>query len=172
LRQPDPLPRNQAAAEFANRPNIAQDEAAIAEIDEATFDADKFVREVAMLTLINLHRFRALRLADLDDSYQSVVRLTRLNHPQVISSLVAIVENNRMGFTRSSPEAEAVEVNNSRLRVTALKRLIEWHTPEAKRAVESRQLDRDPDVSYLARRALEAFPGEWKGPIRGTGILI
>lgn len=172
LRQPDPLPRNQTATEFANRPNIAQDEATIAEIEEAILDSDKFVREVALLILINLHRFRALRLADLDAAYQSVVRLTRLNHPQVISSLVAIVENTRMGFVRKSPEEDPVEESSSRLRVAALKRLIEWHTPETKRAVEARQMDRDREVSYLATRALEAFPGEWKGPIRGTGILV
>lgn len=172
LREPDPSHRNRAAAEFANRPGLAQDDAALAEIEEAVFDSDKFVRELVMLTIINLHRFRALRLADLDAAYQSVVRLTRVNHPQVIASLVAVVENTRSGFVTKPGQSEAVEENNSRLRVLALKRLIEWHTPEARRAVEARQMDRDQDVSYLASKAMEAFPGEWKGPIRGTGILM
>lgn len=172
LRQPDPAPRFRAASEFANRPGLAQDDASLTEIEESLFDPDKFVREVAALTIINLHRFRALRLADLDGAYHSVVRLTRLNHPQVIAALVAIVENTRTGFVNKPGQAEPVEENNSRLRVAALKRLIEWHTPEARRAVEARQLDRDPDVSYLAKRALDAFPGDWKGPIRGTGILM
>jgi hypothetical protein len=172
LRQPDPSHRNRAAAEFANRPGLAQDEESIAEIELALFDPDKFVREVVILTIINLHRFRALRLADLDAAYQSVVRLTKLNHPQVIASLIAIVENTRTGFVNKPGQAEPSEEGNGRLRLVALKRVIEWHTPEARRAVEARQMDRDRDVSYLATRALDAFPGEWKGPIRGTGILM
>lgn len=172
LRQPDPAARNRAASEFANRAGMAQDEASLSEIEEALFDPDKFVREIVVLTIINLHRFRALRLADLDAAYHSVVRLTRVNHPQVIASLVAVVENTRTGFITKPGQSEAIEESNSRLRVAALKRLIEWHTAEARRAVEARQLDRDPDVSYLAKRAMEAFPGEWKGPIRGTGILM
>jgi len=172
LREPDPSHRNRAAAEFANRPGLAQDEESLAEIEQAVFDPDKYVREVVILTIINLHRFRALRLADLDAAYQSVVRLTKLNHPQVIASLIAIVENTRTGFVNKPGQAEPSEESNGRLRLVALKRVIEWHTPEARRAVEARQMDRDRDVSYLATRALDAFPGEWKGPIRGTGILM
>jgi len=171
LRGNDPAPRHRAAAEFANRSGAAQDLEAIAEIEEAIYDYDKIVREVALLTLIQLHRFRALRLADLDAAFTSVERLTRINHPNVVGSLVAILENSRMGYASKPGVDEPVEENNGRLRVAALRRIIEWHTPEARRAVEACQLDRGSQVSYLARRALETFPGEWKGPIRGTGIL-
>lgn len=171
LRQADPSPRLRAAAEFANRPGVAQDDVAIAEIEDAIFDPDKFVREVAVLTTIQLHRFRAMRLADLDAAYGSVERLTHLNHPSAVAPLIAILESPRTGFARKEESSEPAEESNSRLRVAALKRLIEWHTSEARRAVEAHQLDRDEQVSYLARRALETFPGEWKGPIRGTGIL-
>jgi len=166
-----PALRQRAAAEFANRPGMAQDMEAIAEIEDAIFDPDKFVREVAVLTMIQLHRFRAMRLADLEAAYQSVEKLVHINHPSVISALIAILESPRSGFVHKAGENEPVEETNSRLRVAALKRLIEWHTPEARNAIQSYQLDRDSQVSYLARRALETFPGEWKGPIRGTGIL-
>ncbi len=172
LRGADIAPRLRSAAEFANRQGMVQDEAAIAEIDEAIYDHDKFVREIALLTLVQLHRVRALRLSELDAAYQSVIRLTKLNYPGTVPVLVQIVETARTGYIQKSPNDAPVEVNNSRLRVAALKRLIEWHTPEARRAVEAQQLSRDEEVSYLSQRALEAFPGEWKGPIRGTGIML
>jgi hypothetical protein len=172
LRGEDADPRLRTTAEFTNRQGMIQDEAAIAELEAAVYDPDKFVREVALLTLIQIHRARALRLSELDQAYQSVLRLTRMNHPGAIAVLVNIVDNQRTGFVRKTPNSEPVEVSNSRLRVAALKRLVEWHTPEARRAVEGQQLSRDEEVSYLCQRALEAFPGEWKGPIRGTGILL
>lgn len=172
LRGEDPAPRQRAAVEFANRQGMIQDEAAIAEVDAAIYDPDKFVREVAMLTLIQIHRTRALRLSELDQAYQSVLRLIRMNHPGTIAVLAQIVESPRTGFVRQTPESEPVEVGNGRLRVAALRRLIEWHTPEARRAVEGQQFSREEEVSYLAQRALETFPGEWKGPIRGTGIML
>ncbi|MEK6575368.1 MAG: hypothetical protein AABZ58_13755 [Chloroflexota bacterium] len=171
LRQEDPALRQRAAAEFANRQGMAQDMEAIAEIEDAIFDPDKFVREVAVLTMIQLHRFRAMRLADLGAAYQSVEKLVHINHPSAVAALITILENPRSGFVHKAGENEPVEETNSRLRVAALKRLIEWHTPEARNAIQSYQLDRDSQVSYLARRALETFPGEWKGPIRGAGIL-
>lgn len=172
LRGVEVTPRQRAAVEFANRQGMVQDEAAIAEIDEAIYDPDRFVREVAILTLIQLHRVRALRLSDLDLAYQSVVRLTKLNHPGTISVMAQVAETARTGYVQKTPNDPPVEISNSRLRVAALKRLVEWHTPEARRAVEGQQLSRDEEVSYLAQRALEAFPGEWKGPIRGTGIML
>jgi hypothetical protein len=86
--------------------------------------------------------------------------------------LIQLVENQRTGFVRKTPDSEPVEAGNGRLRVAALRRLIEWHTPEARRAVETQQFSREEEVSYLAQRALETFPGEWKGPIRGTGIML
>lgn len=172
LRGVDIAPRQRAAVEFANRQGMVQDEAAIAEIDDAIYDPDRFVREVALLTLIQLHRVRALRLSDLDLAYQSVVRLAKLNHPGTVSVMAQIAETARTGYVQKTPNDPPVEMNNTHLRVAALKRLIEWHTSEARRAVEGQQLSRDEEVSYLAQRALEAFPGEWKGPIRGTGIML
>ena len=58
-----------------------------------------------------------------------------------------------------------------RARMIALLRLIEWHTPPAKLAVHKVQFDQDPDIVKTARRALELFPEEWSGPLRGTGKL-
>lgn len=171
LRQDDPAPRHKAAIEFANRQGMAQDEQAIAEVEEAIYDPDQFVREAALMTTIELHRYRALRLADLDAAHQSVERLAQLNHPAAVPALINVLENPRTGFVRQEGAGEPMVTNNSRLRVAALKRLIEWHTSGARRCVEAHQLDRDENVSYLARRALETFPGEWKGPIRGTGLL-
>ncbi len=171
LRQADAAPRQKAAVEFANRPGMIQDMEALAEIEEAIYDPDNFVRELAVLTATYLHRFRAMRLADLDAAYKSVERLGQINHPAAIPALIAILENPRSGYVQKAAGAEPVEESNSRLRVAALKRLIEWHTPEARHAAEAHQLDRDTEVSYLARRALETFPGEWKKPIRGTGII-
>lgn len=171
LRQNDPAPRQRAALEFANRQGMVQDEQAIVEMEQAIYDPDQFVREVALLTFVQLHRYRALRLADLDAAHQSVEQLTRLNHPAAVQALISVLESPRSGYTHTEGASEPAEGNNSRSRLTALKRLIEWHTAEARHAVQAHQLDRDEEVSYLARRALETFPGDWKGPIRGTGIL-
>jgi hypothetical protein len=172
LRGDDPAPRHRTATEFTNRQGMIQDDAAIAEIEAAIYDPDKYVREVSLLILIQIHRARAMRLSELDQAYQSVLRLTRMNHPSVIPVLIQLVENQRTGFVRKTPGSEPVEMGNGRLRVAALRRLIEWHTPEARRAIEGQQFSREEEVSYLAQRALETFPGEWKGPIRGTGIMI
>jgi hypothetical protein len=166
LRGSDPAPRQQAASEFANRSGMAQDEQAIAEVEAALDDPDAFVRELAALTVIQLHRFRAMRLADLDAAHESVKHLARLKHQAVIPVLAAVLENPRAGFARSEGGDEPVEANNDRSRLMALMRLIEWHTPEARAAVQSRQLDRSSQISELAVKALEMFPGEWAGPIR------
>ena len=166
LRGTDPAPRQQAATEFASRSGMAQDEQAIAEVEAALDDPDAFVRELAALTVIQLHRFRAMRLADLDAAHESVKHLARLKHQAVIPVLVAVLENPRAGFARSEGGDEPVEANNDRSRLVALMRLIEWHTPEARLAVHSRQLDRNPQISELAAKALEMFPGEWAGPLR------
>ncbi|MGH2523401.1 MAG: hypothetical protein ACRDH2_12935 [Anaerolineales bacterium] len=158
LRGSDPAPRQRAAFEFANRPGMAQDEAAIVEIEAALEAPDPTVREVALLTAIQLHRFRALRLADLDAAHASVERLARLDHPSVIPVLIAVLETPRTGFT------QGVEGNNRPARLVALRRLAEWHTAEAQNALRARQSDRDPAIATEAAQALDASPGEWTGP--------
>ena len=165
LRGSDPAPRQRNAVEFANRPGMAQDDAALAEIEAALNDPDRMVREVAALTAIQLHRFRAVRLADLDAAHDSVLRLTRLNHPAVVPALIDVLEHPRTGFVNGDEEG-----NNDRSRRVALTRLVEWHTADAQHAIRRRQFDRDPQVVHVAERALELFPGEWKGPLKGTGI--
>jgi hypothetical protein len=165
LRGNDPAPRMQAAAEFANRPNMAQDDQAVAEIEAAMNDADAAVKEVATLTAIQLHRFRALRLADLDVAHHSVEKLITFDHRAVIPVLIAILETPRTGYAQNEAGA-AVEGDNTASRRAALQRLIEWRTPEVRAALLARQLDRDPQISQLATEALQAPAETWTGPAK------
>lgn len=158
LRGTDPAARQRAASEFANRPQMAQDDAIVAELEAALEATDPTVREVAALTVIQLHRFRALRMADLDKVQASVERLTQINHPAVIPTLVALLENARSGFAEVGGD-----VSNRRSRLLVLERLAAWHTAEARRAIQARQQDRDFHIAEAARRALEENPGEWAG---------
>ncbi|MBI3764707.1 MAG: hypothetical protein HY260_22940 [Chloroflexi bacterium] len=164
LRSAEPAPRQRAAVEFANRPGMAQDEAAIAEIEAALNDPDPMAREMAALAAIQLHRFRATRMADLDAAHESVLRLTRFNHPAVVPVFIEVLEHPRTGFVNGDEEG-----NNDRSRMAALTRLVEWHTADAQNALKGRQFDRDPQIARVAARALELFPGEWAGPLKGTG---
>ncbi len=164
LRSGEPATRRQAAVEFSNRPGVAQDDAILAEIEAAMEDEDPIVREVAALTAIQLHRFRALRFADLDAAHKSVKRLAQFTHPEVIPVLVEILQSPRTGYLRQGDET--VESDNHRSRMVALLRLVEWHTPEAKRALEARRFDRDPLIAKAAQRALELFPDPWTGPLQ------
>src|SRR3989304_2028432 len=77
LRTGDPATRMRAAAEFANRQGIAQDETALEEIEAAMDDPDGLVREIGALTAVQLLRFRSMRLADLDSSHVAVQRLAK-----------------------------------------------------------------------------------------------
>ncbi len=169
LRGADAGARQRAAVEFANRPGLAQQDAAIAEIEAAIEDPDPLVREIALLTMIQLHRFRSMRSADLDQAHASVQKLASLNHVTAIPTLIEILERPRTGFVQS--EAGPEEADNNRSRMVALLRLIEWHTPEAKMAVHKLQFDRDPNLVKTSRRALELFPDEWSGPLKTTGAL-
>lgn len=164
LRGQDPAPRQRAAVEFANRSGMAQNDEALAELEAALEDTDPLVREVVSLTLIQMLRFRAMRLGDLDVVHEAVKRLARLNHPAVIPVLIEILETPRTGFMRGEGEAGMVEASNTRSRGVALTRLVEWRTPEAQAAVRARQFDREPPIILAAARALEMFPGEWSGP--------
>lgn len=169
LRGADSAPRHRAALEFANRPGMAQDLEAIAEVERCIADPDPMVREVMMLTLVQLHRFRALRLADLDIAHRSVQRLAQITHPAVVPVLIEILENPRTGFVNT--DRGPVEADNGRSRMVALLRLVEWHTPQAQAALRACLFDRDPSIVKAARKALELFPGEWTGPLKATGPL-
>ncbi len=162
LRGDDPAPRRQAAFEFANRAGMAQNDEALAELEAAlaNADADPLVQEVVTLTVIQIHRFRATRLGDLDAAHASVQRLTRLKHGAVLPVLAEILATPRTGFVQS--KGEMVEGNNLASRLAALACLVEWRTAEALAAVQARQRDREPQIAQMAVRALEAFPGEWK----------
>jgi hypothetical protein len=159
LRGADPGPRQRAAVEFSQRRGMAQDEAAMAQVEAAVDDPDPIVRELALLTVIQLHRFRALNLADLEAAHESVKRLARINHLAVIPVLIEILAHPRSGFVQGQEE------RNGNSRMVALTRLIEWHTASAQAAILSRQFDPDPRIVRVALRSLELFPGPWNGPL-------
>ncbi|OGO20535.1 MAG: hypothetical protein A2Z14_16405 [Chloroflexi bacterium RBG_16_48_8] len=165
LRGSDPVERQRAAVEFANRPGMALDNNAVAEIEEAIDDEDPLVREIAILTTIQLHRYRALRSADPALVYDSVKRLTQINHPVVISRLIEIVEKPQTTFTAEGGSVE--EEFHLRSRMIALLRLVEWHTSDAQAAVQKRRFDQNKQIARAAGRALELFPGPWTGPLKG-----
>jgi hypothetical protein len=166
LRANDPAARIRAATEFANRPGIAQDDAALEELAAAKEDADPLVRELVWMTLIQLHRFRAMRFADLDLAHESVQELARMQNRAVIPALAEILKSHRTGFSSVSQSGEAQEQPNTRSRMVALLRLVEWHTPEAKSALRSVQFDKINEISRAAKHALEVFPDPWQGPIQ------
>ncbi len=168
LRGADPGARRREAVTFANRPGIPQDEAVIREVAEAMEDPDPLVRELATLTTIQLHRFRAMRLADMDLAHQSVQFLARINSPEVVPVLIEVVKNPRSGFIQGEAGAPE-ETDNSRSRMVALLRLVEWHTAEVQTLLRSMKFDQDPHIVKASERALELFPGQWTGPIRDLG---
>ncbi len=162
LRGDDPAPRRQAAFEFANRAGMGQNDEALAELEAALAkaDADPLVQDVVTLTLIQILRFRATHLGDLDAAHAAVQRLINLKHGAVLPVLVEILATPRTGFIQRRDEM--VEGNNLASRLAALACLVEWHTPETLAAVQARQHDRDPQIAQMAVRALQLFPGEWK----------
>lgn len=164
MRGSDVGPRQRAAVEFANRPGMGQDEKASAELEAAQEDADPVVREVALLTLVQLLRFRAMRLAELDRAHEAVQKLASLQHMAAIPVLVEVVATQRSGFVQGTAGAE--ESTNQRSRMVALLRLVEWHTAEAQVALRALRFDRDPHIVKAAEKALNLFPGAWKGPLR------
>jgi len=170
MRGSDAGARQRAAVEFANRPGIAQQDDTVEEVEAALDDPDAMVKETALLTVIQLHKFRCMRVADLDMAHDSVQKLASLNHLAAVPVLVEVLENPRTGFTKAE-DGSMIEADNHRARMIALLRLIEWHTPPAKLAVHKVQFDQNPDIVKAARRALELFPDEWSGPLRGTGTL-
>jgi hypothetical protein len=162
LRGVEPAPRQRAAVEFANRPGMAQNDEVLAALEAALDDPDPLTREVMVLTAIQMHRFRALRLSELDAAHVSVQRLARLKHPAVIPVLIEILATPRTGFVPGQGPGGMVEANNLQSRLVALASLVEWRTPQAQAAVRARQHDRDPRMAAAASRALEVFPGDWQ----------
>lgn len=166
MRGSDSTARQRAAVEFANRSGMAQDDAVLAEIEAALDDPDPLVREVLLLTLIQIHRFRCMRVADLDMAHKAAQRLAEINHATVIPVLIEILEKPRSGFVEGPAGPE--EKDNGPSRLIALLRLVEWHTAEAQAAVRARLFDRDPHIVNAAKRALELFPDPWTGPVKGA----
>lgn len=160
LRDVEPDARRRAAVEFANRPGVSQNDAALAEVQAGMEDGDPVVREVAALTAIQMHRFRAMRLGDLEAAHVSVEWLARQKHRAVVPVLIEIVSTPRTGYLPG--QGEQAEADNLGSRLRALVALVEWRTPQAQAAVRARQHDRDPQMMEAATRALEAFPGEWR----------
>lgn len=164
LRGSDSGPRMRAAVEFANRPGVAQDEAILAEVEAGMADADPLVQDIAALTTVQIYRFRAMRLAELDQAHLAVQRLAAIPHRSAVQPLIEVVSKPRTGYTSSAEGS--VESDNGKSRLVALLRLVEWHTPDAQAAIRALRFDRDPHVVKAAARSLELFPGEWKGPLK------
>ena len=167
LRGVDPRPRRAAAIEFANRPGMIKDDEALAELEASLNHPDPLTREIIIQTLIQLHRIRAMRLAELDIAHNSVKRLRQIEDPSVVPVFIEILQNPRNGYV-AGDDGQSVQTDNDRSRRVALGGLVEWHTPEAQRAVQQCQYDRDPQIVKLAAVALELYPGEWKGPSAET----
>ncbi len=165
LRVSDQAIRMKEAIAFANRAGMAQDEDSMAEIVAAMDDPDPLVRELAIFTTIQLLRFRALRLADLEQAHTAVQQLTQIPDPAIVPVLIEIVEQPRVGYIQEGDESK--QVDNNRSRMVALLKLVEWHTAEAQIALQKLKFDRDPHIVKAAQRALELFPERWNGEFPG-----
>ncbi len=163
LRASDPTERIREAVKFANQSGMAQNDEALLEIEEAIADDDPMVSEMATLVSMQIHRFRALRVADLALAHASVKKLVKFDHPNVVPILIEVLENPRTGFVTKDDNTE--EMKNDRSRMLALLRLVKWHTQGAKMAIQMRKFDQDKQLVGAAERALELFPGEWSGPL-------
>jgi hypothetical protein len=164
LRGSDETPRQRAAVEFANRRGIAQDAKALEEMEAGISDGDPLVREVAILSCIQIYRFRALRLAELDDAHEAVLKLAALDHRAAVPPLIEVASEFRSGYING--ENGMIEGDNSKSRMLAMLRLVEWHTPDAQRAIQALRFDRDSHMVRAAEKSLQLFPGEWKGPLK------
>jgi hypothetical protein len=167
LRGAEVGPRQAAAVEFANRQGMGQDDLPLEEFTAAMADPDPMVREVATLAVIQLLRFRAIRLADLDKAHESVQRLVQVTHASAVPALIEVMTSPRTGFVSATEGPQ--EATNERSRMAALLRLVEWHTAEAQSALRGMRFDRDQHLVKAAQKALEVFPGEWSGPLKESG---
>lgn len=163
LRSSDTSERQRAAVEFANRPGMVMNDQVVEELGVAMHDADPLVSEIAALTLIQIHKNRALKIAELSIAHESVKQLAKINHRAVIPALIAVLENPRTGFVSEGEKTQ--EQDNTHSRIVALLKLVKWHTPDAKKAIQMRRFDQKSQIVSAAERALELFPGEWSGPL-------
>jgi hypothetical protein len=161
LRGPYSGPRQQSAVQFANRPGLAQDDEVTAELGAALSDTDPVVQDMAALALIQIYRFRATRLGDLDAAHAAVLVLAAFKHRGVIPVLIEIAETPRTGY--ANQRGAMITTTNLPSREAALEALAMWHTSEARTAVRARLNDRDPQVAKAAERVLDENPGEWSG---------
>ena len=163
LRSSDPGIRQREAVTFANQAGIATDDAVLEEITVALEDPDPLVRELAVYTTIQILRFRAMRVADLNVAHDAVQQLAKVNDLAVVPVLIEVVENPRTGYIEGPTGPE--ESSNSRSRMVALLRLVEWHTPEAQKTMRAMKFDQDPHIVKAADRALSLFPEPWNGTL-------
>ncbi len=163
LRGTESRARQRAAVEFSNRSGMVMDDDVISELDVAVKDSDPLVGELASLTLIQLHKFRALRIAELDRGHESVKQLAKINHLSVVPALIEVLENPRTGFVTRDEKVE--ETGNTHSRMVALLKLVKWHTSDAQMAIRMRRFDQNDQIVSAAERALELFPGDWTGPL-------
>ena len=165
LRGSDPAIRMREEIAFANRAGVAQDEDIIAEMVAAMDDPDPLARELAIFTSIQLYRFRALRLADLEQAHTAVQLLTQIQHSAIVPVLIEILEQPRAGYIQEDGESKPTD--NGRSRMVVLLKLVEWHTAEAQLSLRKLKYDRDAHIVKAAQRALELFPEQWNGEFPG-----
>ncbi len=163
LRGSESRARQRAAVEFSNRAGMVMDDDVISELDVAVNDSDSLVSELASLTLIQLHKFRGVRFAELDSAHESVKQLAKINHLAVVPALIEVLENPRTGFVTRDSQVE--ETGNTHSRMVVLLKLVKWHTSDAQMAIRMRRFDLDGQIVSAAKRALELFPGDWTGPL-------
>jgi len=161
LRSGGPGVRQETAVEFSNRSGMSQDDAILTELEAAMEDSDPVVSDVAIRTLVQILRFRAVRAAELDTGQAAVQRLVKIQNPIVIPVLIEILKNPRQGYILVDGNLQ--EGSNDSARLLALIALVEFRTKEAQDVMRMRRYDKDPNIANAAERALEAFPGEWSG---------
>jgi hypothetical protein len=161
LRNGGPTFRQEAAVEFANRSGMSQDDAVLAELETAVGNSDPIVSELALRTLIQILRFRAVRVAELDTAQAAVQKLVKIPSSLVVPVLIEILKNPRQGYVMVDGNLQ--EGTNGTARLQALIALVEFRTKDAQDAIRMRRYDRDPNIANAAERALQAFPGEWSG---------
>jgi hypothetical protein len=153
--------RQETAVEFSNRSGMSQDESIIADLEAALEDPDPVVSDVAIRTLVQILRFRAVRAAELDTGQAAVQKLVKIQNPVVIPVLIEILKNPRQGYLLVDGNLQ--EGSNGPARLLALIALVEFRTKEAQDVIRMRRFDKDPNIANAAERAWEAFPGEWSG---------
>jgi hypothetical protein len=161
LRNGGPTMRQEVAVEFSNRSGMAQDDSILPELESAAQDSDPVVSDVALRTLVQILRFRALRAAELDTVHAAVQKLVKIQSPLVVPVLIEILKNPRQGY--AIVDGNLQEGSNGPSRLLALIALVEFRTREAQNAIRTRQFDKDANIVTAAERALQAFPGEWSG---------